>query len=135
MTAYLHKTHETGDDSGPRVTAPGRELADKLLPYLGMTRQILQTCSLIARHGRTHGRLMELQCHRELTPREQSKEAWLEDRIEHLAGLLPHTDAGPIVARCSGDPRGYTVKLILPLCLRAYDTWGGPEDGLGVPNS
>lgn len=31
----------------------------------------------------------------------------------------------------SGDPRGYTVKVILPS--GRYNTWGGKECGWGVP--
>lgn len=32
-----------------------------------------------------------------------------------------------------GDPRGYTVKVKLPS--GRYNTWGGKEDGWGVPTS
>lgn len=33
--------------------------------------------------------------------------------------------------KVGGDPRGYCVKLILKS--GKYNTWGGPEDGFGVP--
>jgi len=38
-----------------------------------------------------------------------------------------------IEAHVGGDPRGYTIKLILPT--RVYNTWGGEESGYGVPGS
>lgn len=47
-----------------------------------------------------------------------------------------------VIAACSelglvpdfgGDPRGYTVKVKLPS--GRYNTWGGKEDGWGVPTS
>lgn len=34
-------------------------------------------------------------------------------------------------AKIGGDPRGYCVKLHLPS--GAYNTWGGADDGFGVP--
>ena len=34
--------------------------------------------------------------------------------------------------RSSGDPRGYVWKLTFPN--GAYNTWGGKEDGYGVPS-
>lgn len=34
-------------------------------------------------------------------------------------------------ARFGGDPRGYTVKIAFPS--GAYNTWGGREEGWGVP--
>lgn len=38
-----------------------------------------------------------------------------------------------LVVHFGGDPRGYTVKVKLPS--GRYNTWGGAEDGWGVPNS
>jgi hypothetical protein len=34
--------------------------------------------------------------------------------------------------KCGGDPRGYTVKVFLPS--GRYNTWGGAEEGWGVPS-
>lgn len=36
-----------------------------------------------------------------------------------------------VPVKLGGDPRGYTVKLRLPS--GAYNTWGGADDGYGVP--
>jgi hypothetical protein len=50
-----------------------------------------------------------------------------EERIKALiADRLPGTKL-----ILGGDPRGYTVKLILPT--GAYNTMGGKDDGWGVP--
>lgn len=117
------------------ITNPGRELADKLNPYIGTTTEILQICSLIARHARTHGRLQEIACTRMMEDWEVKQEERISERIKELIGNLPHTDEGPILPNLTGDPRGYTVKLVLPPCYRAGDTWGGHEEGIFVPNS
>lgn len=76
--------------------------------------------------ARTYQRLAVTACNRHLEPRE--RRTWLRtgSRINALAQSLGfQTNLG-------GDPRGYTVKLLLPT--RAYNTWGGAEEGLGVPS-
>ena len=106
------------------ITERGNELARLLNPYLGTTTKIREICSLIARHARTHARLQEAQCNRELTVREVGQELWIEARLRDLVADLPHTDDGPITLRLSGDPRGYTVKLHVPGHSRDGNTWG-----------
>lgn len=117
------------------ITIPGRLLADKLNRYIGTTSEILKVCSLITRHAKTYARFQEAACNREMTSWEVRREAQVEARIVALVESLPHTGEGPIAIKLQGDPRGFTVKLVLPPCYRAYDTWGGVEDGFGVPNS
>jgi hypothetical protein len=106
------------------ITKRGNALASELNPYLGTTEQIRETCSLIARHARTHARLQEAQCDRELTSREVKREQQIETRLRDLVASLPATDHGPIVLRLSGDPRGYTVKLHVPGVPQHGNTWG-----------
>ena len=48
------------------------------------------------------------------------RDAELERRITELVESLPHTDMGAIGVEFMGDPRGSTVKLIMP----DGNTWG-----------
>jgi hypothetical protein len=57
--------------------------------------------------------------------------AAVEARIRALVSSLPTVNGQPIRVRFGGDPRGYTVKLTMPD--GRYDTWGGPAEGIGVP--
>lgn len=75
--------------------------------------------------AKAHGKLQEKACNSELSDREKAREAKIEQEIANL--LHP----SGIKAKFGGDPRGYTVKLILPN--KRYNTWGGEEDGWGVP--
>jgi hypothetical protein len=114
-----------------QVTKKGRELAEKLGPSIGISGEIVQTCSLICRHATTHNRLQVIHCNRGLSKAEERKEEQIEARIKALVEELPHVDGKPIVPKFGGDPRGFTVKLVMPD--GRYDTWGGAEDGFGVP--
>lgn len=115
-----------------QTTNRGRELARKLGPAIGTTWQINETCSLIARHARTHHRLMEIQCNdADLYEWAEKREEQIERRISELVADLPHTDEGPIRVKFSGDPRGATVKLVMPGTLvRMHDDWG--QEGVCV---
>lgn len=123
------------------VTTKGKELAELLAPALpdsincfdGGYRWI---CSRICRLATTYGHLQETQCCRELTKAEERREETIMAKITELVRL--HL---PFVERVSfeGDPRGYTIKLIVPdprhPGRNLYNTWGGSETGLGVPGS
>lgn len=50
-------------------------------------------------------------------------------RAERAAAGLA-TAAG-LTAKVGGDPRGYCFRLVLPT--GRYNTWGGAEEGWGVP--
>ncbi len=114
-----------------RCTKRGNELASMLNPYIGTTKRIREICSLIARHARTHARLQEAQCNRNLTRWETKREIQIETRIKALVADLPHTDDGPIACVLQGDPRGFTVKLRVPNQSQAGNTWGlGGEFGV-----
>lgn len=98
----------------------------------------------LLRHARTHGNLAVDQCNgayyqltggRGPAPSQERIDAWeaqrekreaaCEKRIKEICAEfnLPVT--------LGGDPRGYTVKVKLPS--GAYNTWGGSEEGYGVP--
>lgn len=132
----------------PNITAKGRELASKLNPAIGTTREIMEACSLIARHATTHHALSELLCNggtystetrdvpddvrdRRIEWAERRTDA-IESRICDLVISLPNTDDGPFHARFSGDPRGVTVKLTAPdEWTHLYDCFG--NEGICVP--
>lgn len=101
-----------------QVTTRGYDLACKLNPYIGSTYGIDQTCSLLHRHARTYDRIQEMWCNDEMsdraTARLEAQEAKLEARIRSLVQDLPQPDDGPWQVQFSGDPRGYTVRLIAP---------------------
>ena len=68
-----------------------------------------------------------LRCKVELTPRQESNAASLDDQVEAIGASL-HT-----TIRTNGDPRGYAFKILLPN--GAYNTWGGKEHGWGIPTT
>lgn len=120
-----------------QITDKGRELAHKLersypdLPLRVWHETLYPLCSLICRHAATHGRLQEMACNWELNLREQRLEELTESRIRELVSQLPHINGQPIRVKFGGDPRGYTVKLVMPD--GRHDTLGGASEGLGVP--
>lgn len=87
----------------------------------------------LARLARRHHRLAERHCNGDC--RSCGEEAgWpdvckaderLEARIEKRAAALGFK------VQFGGDPRGYTVSLVLPD--GSYNSWGGKESGYGVP--
>jgi hypothetical protein len=102
----------------PSTTKAGTVLADNIMPVIGRTSAIVETCSLIARHANSYARIQEIWCSVELSEYQQKyyeqRERWLENRIMSLVTDLPHSDDGPWSVEFSGDPRGYTVKLFCP---------------------
>ncbi len=119
----------------PNITRKGQQLSDLLKPYIGATVDILETCSLIARHSRSYAAYRVAGCNRPLSPAEDARVEWLESHLAKLVGRLPRTSAGAILLSVGGDPRGYNVKLVLPETYRAGNTWGGWQSGFGVPGS
>lgn len=83
----------------------------------------------LMRHAATLGRLAVKDCNVGLTDDELAK----ENRTQVKIGELCRDELPGVRPKFNGDPRGYVVKLILPTGL--YNTWGGAEDGWGVPNS
>lgn len=115
----------------PNVTKKGRELATALNPSIGTTQEILELCSLICRHAATVKRYAEEYCNRQLRPWEEKRAEQVEKRISELCLLLPQVDGASIKPKFQGDPRGATVKLVMPD--GRYDDWG--QEGICVPGS
>lgn len=112
-----------------RITNNGRKLAISLNPSIGITNDILETCSLICRHAKTFHALMEFECNHGTTPWVEKREPQLVARICQLVEQLPLVNGEAIGAVFSGDPRGATVKLRMPD--GRYDDWG--QEGICVP--
>lgn len=69
--------------------------------------------------------LMTIACNNDVGDKFAQEEYELENALRAYVG-------GPITAvNLSGDPRGFTVKLILQS--GEYNSWGGKESGYGVP--
>jgi len=100
-----------------RITKKGRELSDKLQPSLpsGIDMNAVRViCSNICRLATTHKILAERACERELTVRESALDAQIERDIRGFCLVLPQVNGKAITAEFQGDPRGATVKLVMP---------------------
>ena len=64
-------------------------------------------------------------CNRIMTDKERARGAALVAEADALAAVYGAT------AITGGDPRGFSLKLVLPS--GRYNTWGGPPEGYGVP--
>lgn len=106
--------------------------------------ECLQAALLLLRHSRTHGRLAEESCNghpaqgspsMEIARLNKLQDAWdariekKEKQIEARMAEICKPFNLPITF--GGDPRGYTVKVKFPS--GRFNTWGGAEDGWGVP--
>lgn len=105
--------------------------------------RVARIAGRIMRYGATMGRLAEEECNGDWPIRKVNQDEWrklLDKRKLHAAnGVL--TACWELAANkelkikpvFGSDPRGFTVKLLLPS--GRYNTWGGREDGWGVPTS
>lgn len=110
-----------------KMTNRGIEFANEISSYVRAKIDIEVTrgevCSLIARHAKTHHNYAETECNRELRPSERRKVEQIETRIRALVAQLETHDGQPVGVKFTGDPRGYTVKLVIPGA--PGNTWGG----------
>jgi hypothetical protein len=73
--------------------------------------------------AKRHGKLAERECN----VGDVSDKTW--ERLEaKIRAICEEIGCG---VKLGGDPRGYTVKVIVPS--GRYNTWGGAEEGWGVP--
>ncbi len=116
----------------PVITSRGCELAAALAEHIPPTQRVFEICSLIARLASTHARLQEEQCNRGLSADELARETHIEGRIRRLVADLPPTKSGKrVTAKFSGDPRGFTVRIVVPDDPHGGNTWGlGGEYGV-----
>ena len=97
---------------------------DKLAP--GSLRQ---DANELMRLARRHGRLQERRCNEDLGMSGERADARLEARIEKLIEQPSMASIKRVLF--GGDPRGFTVKVFLTS--GDWNTWGGKENGWGVP--
>lgn len=110
------------------MTATSNREALEFAFLMGETGKLrLSETMQLMRLARAHGRLAEIDCTQDggMTEKQRRRSDRIEQQISAL--LAPSR----IKVNFGGDPRGYTVKLILPS--GRYNTWGGAEDGWGVP--
>jgi hypothetical protein len=136
------------------TTKKGDELAGKLLPYIGMTEGIRETCAKICRHAATLHRLNEDECNGHPAQDGRSGLSWetidklqakWEQRVEAgqeraerlLEGLVRDLPDGEVDGvrfawklQAETDPRGCTV--ILGSLDVHGDSWGD-RNGICVP--
>lgn len=100
------------------ITREGCRVAHKLNYQIGTSGTSQRVASLLHRHARTYDRIQEAWCSVEMSDRQtarlEAREAKLEARIRELVELLPQPDGGSWRVEFSGDPRGYTVRLVAP---------------------
>lgn len=72
-------------------------------------REIITAAGILCRLGRAYLRLQEIDCNTGLSDRERATESRVESRIRATAATI-----GVSAVRFGGDPRGATVKLVLP---------------------
>jgi len=87
----------------------------------------------LMRLARRHGKLQERLCNE---PDDNGKLVRADEACMDRIQRLIFADDSPLHHAVDkvvfgGDPRGYTVKVILRN--GKYNTWGGAEDGWGVP--
>lgn len=89
----------------------------------------------LMRAAGTHQRLMTEACNNGLYDADENGESPRVMRIrKKINALLLHSSKDiKVTPKFSGDPRGYTVKLLFPT--GQYNTWGGAEEGYGVPTN
>ena len=98
---------------------------------IGVVDQTTLLARRILRWSRTHGRLAEDFCNRELTEREQTMDARSEVMISLACNELSKLASASFVPVFSNDPRGSCVKIRVPS--GRTDDWG--QTGLCVPTS
>lgn len=86
----------------------------------------------IMRVAATIKRIAEKECNESLSAEDEQSALRARVRLTTLCTLLG------VNFKVGGDPRGYTVKILFPKDKdgrRPYNTWGGEEEGYGVPTS
>lgn len=113
------------------------ELESALNPSMGSTVEIRAACREVVSLARRYAEIQETWCcvdvDRCTRDRLEQEEAELERCISYAVESLPHVEGRECRARFQGDPRGYTVSIVLGD--GRHDTIGGPEAGIRVPGS
>lgn len=93
------------------------------------THEVMALARSLMRKASTSQRIAEMLCSVEMSERRQAR---IEKQDEsNDAAIERLCKQYGLECRLQGDPRGYTVKVILPS--GRYNTWGGEPYGWGVP--
>lgn len=93
---------------------------------------------VLTREAHVHMACAVAQCNGPETPldKAQSWDEWEANRArreaECEARIGKAAQSIGATVRTGGDPRGFTVKVMMPRT-GAYNSWGGAADGFGVP--
>jgi hypothetical protein len=89
----------------------------------------LETAEAISKLAKEYQRLAEVGCSYDVGTEGREKIAFRQRVLEEQ--LRGHIGGSITGMRFGGDPRGFTVKLFLKS--GKYNSWGGVEEGYGVP--
>lgn len=114
------------------ISRKGADMAKELRGYYpdSAALEVAEILSVISRHAATHQWYATQDCNRGLEHNELAATYQLEVAIKALVDELATHFYKPVTVRFTGDPRGYTVKLMI--AEHPGNTWGGASEGYGV---
>lgn len=113
LTARVRREAGSVHETSPEDA--GAELAGRLIEWIGMAPAITATCIKLVRAAREHTDWQIVSLNRPLTTREEEREAEVSALLDSLARDLPDCEGDYRWAvDLSGDPRGCTVRLLVP---------------------
>ena len=101
-----------------------QKMVEEFTPIVGMIDSFQYGYELM-KLAKQSERYNLLHCNVGLTPQQEKLDAIVDQKVRDIAEKLQTT------IKIGGDPRGYALKIMLPS--KMYNTWGGPEDGYGIP--
>lgn len=128
------------------ATKNGRLLAAHLSPYIGTG--YAETCSRITRNAVTYDRICAEEASgpawswnrggdwtavisvEKFQQQNEEQERRTAARIVRAVESLPHTPHGPIEAVLGGDPRGFVVRLLVPIDADTVQELGIDDGGV-----
>lgn len=102
-----------------------QKMVEEFTPIVGMSESF-QCAYKLMKLAKMKERYNLLHCNVGLTPQQEANVEKVCIKVNDIATKL-HT-----TIHIGGDPRGYALKILLPS--KEYNTWGGAEDGYGIPS-
>lgn len=102
-----------------------QRFVEEFTPLIGMNDAFKYGLELM-RLAKKKERYNLLYCNVGLSSYQEKKDGEVDNQVKDIAEKL-HTSI-----LIGGDPRGYALKILLPSGL--YNTWGGVENGYGIPS-
>lgn len=110
------------------------------------TNEAVDAARLLLRHAKTYDRLQEMACESHPAMNnpnidikvagrlQEEREKWIEKREGQIEKRIAKiVEPFGLRVRFGGDPRGFTVALYFPD--NSYNSWGGQENGWGIPTT